>query len=74
MFTYGVWEEFVIEKVKKPWIDGDLEYVEVVSAVLLSLFSIPIDLLLSPIEIIGLIIYKIINRKKKEQIYVQFGK
>jgi len=66
MFTYGVWEEFVIEKVKKPWIDGDLEYVEVVSAVLLSLFSIPIDLLLSPVEIIGLIIYKIINRKKKE--------
>lgn len=62
MFTYGVWEEFVIEKVKKPWIDGDLEYVEVVSAVLLSLFSIPIDLLLSPVEIIGLIIYKIINK------------
>lgn len=66
MFTYGVWEEFVIEKVKKPWLDGDLEYVEVVAAVLLSLFSIPIDLLLSPIEIIGLIIYKIIDRKKKE--------
>lgn len=66
MFTYGVWEEFVIEKVKKPWLDGDLEYVEVVTAVLLSLFSIPIDLLLSPVEIIGLIIYKIINRKKKE--------
>lgn len=65
MFTYGVWEEFVIEKVKKPWLDGDLEYVEVVTAVLLSLFSIPIDLLLSPVEIIGLIIYKIINRKKK---------
>lgn len=62
MFTYGVWEEFVIEKVKKPWLDGDLEYVEVVTAVLLSLFSIPIDLLLSPVEIIGLIIYKIINR------------
>lgn len=66
MFTYGVWKEFVIKKVKKPWLDGDLEYVEVVFAVLLSLFSIPIDLLLSPIEIIGLIIYKIINRKKKE--------
>ena len=61
MFTYGVWEEFVIEKIKKPWLDGDLEYVEVVIAVLLSLFSIPIDLLLSPVEIIGLIIYKIIN-------------
>ena len=61
MFTYGVWEEFVIEKVKKPWLDGDLEYAEVVTAVLLSLFSIPIDLLLSPVEIIGLIIYKIIN-------------
>ena len=66
MFTYGVWEEFVIEKVKKPWLDGDLQYVEVVTAVFLSLFSIPIDLLLSPVEIIGLIIYKIINRKKKE--------
>ena len=66
MFTYGVWEEFVIEKIKKPWLDGDLEYVEVVIAVLLSLFSIPIDLLLSPVEIIGLIIYKIINWKKKE--------
>lgn len=62
MFTYGVWEGFVIEKVKKPWLDGDLEYVEVVTAVLLSLFSIPIDLLLSPVEIIGLIIYKIINK------------
>ena len=66
MFTYGVWEEFVIEKVKNPWFYGGLEYVDVVMAVLLSLFSIPIDLLLSPIEIIGLIIYKIINRKKKE--------
>ncbi len=62
MFTYGVWEEFVIEKIKKPWLDGDLEYVEVAFAVFLSLFSIPIDLLLSPVEIIGLIIYKIINR------------
>ena len=62
MLTYGVWEEFVIEKVKKPWLDGDLQYVEVVTAVFLSLFSIPIDLLLSPVEIIGLIIYKIINR------------
>ena len=58
MFTYGVWEEFVIEKIKKPWLDGDLEYVEVAFAVFLSLFSIPIDLLLSPVEIIGLIIYK----------------
>ena len=66
MFTYGVWEEFVIKKVKKPWLGGDLEYADVVTAVLLSLFSIPIDLLLSPVEIIGLIIYKIINRKKKE--------
>lgn len=62
MFTYGVWEEFVIEKVKKPWLDGDLEYVEVVFAVFLSLFSIPIDLLLSPIEVIGFIIYKIITK------------
>ncbi len=67
MFTYGVWKEFVIEKAKKPWFDGDLEYVDVAGAVVFSLFSIPIDLLLSPIEIIGLIIYKIINRKKKEQ-------
>lgn len=62
MLTYGVWEEFVIEKVKNPWLDGDLQYVEVVIAVFLSLFSIPIDLLLSPVEIIGLIIYKIINK------------
>ena len=65
MLTYEVWEEFVIEKVKKPWLYGDLEYVEIVSAVLLSLFSIPIDLLLSPIEIIGLIIYKIIDIKMR---------
>lgn len=62
MLTYGVWEEFVIEKLKNPWLDGDLEYVEVVIAVLLSLFSIPIDLLLSPIEVIGFIIYKIITK------------
>ena len=65
MLTYGVWEEFVIEKIKKPWLDGDLEYVEVAFAVFLSLFTIPIDLLLSPVEIIGFIIYKIITRIKK---------
>ena len=66
MLTYGVWEEFVIEKVKNPWYYGDLEYAEVVIAVLLSLFSIPIDLLLSPVEIIGFIIYKIITKIEEE--------
>lgn len=62
MITYGVWEEFVFETARRPWIYGDLEYSDVVMATFLSLFSIPIDLLLSPIEIIGLIIYKIITK------------
>ena len=62
MITYGVWEELVIERVKKPWYDGDVELHDVVIAVFLSLFTIPIDLLISPIEIIGFIIYKIITK------------
>jgi hypothetical protein len=66
MFTYGVWEEFVIKKVKNSWVYGDLEYVEVVAAIILSLLSIPIDLLLSPIEIIGFIIYKIITKIEED--------
>ena len=62
MLSYGIWEEFVIERVRKPWYYGDIGPHDVVMAVFISLFTIPIDLLLSPIEIIGLIIYKIITK------------
>jgi hypothetical protein len=58
--TYSIWEEFVIDKLKHPYIAGEPELWEVLIALIFSLISIPIDIILLPFEIIALIIYKII--------------
>ena len=60
MMTYSIWEEFVIDKLKHPYIDGEPEIWEILVALMISIVSIPIDIILLPFEIIALIIYKII--------------
>lgn len=48
------------------WIE-DVEFTEVCMFVLLSIFALPIDICLSPIEIIATIIYKIVKKRSIEK-------
>lgn len=56
MLTYSVWKTFIIY----------IEIWEILSAVFVTIFTIPIDILISPLEIISFIIYKIMKRRKKK--------
>ena len=56
MLTYSVWKNFI----------DYIEIWEILSAVSVSIFTIPIDILISPLEIISIIIYKIMKRRKKK--------
>ena len=51
MLTYIIWKSFI----------EDYELIEIFVGVFLSIFSIPIDLLILPIELISLIIYAILK-------------
>lgn len=51
MLTYIIWKSFI----------EDYELIEIFVGVFLSIFSIPIDLLILPIELISLIIYVILK-------------
>lgn len=51
MLTYIIWKSFI----------EDYELIEIFVGVFLSVFSIPIDLLILPIELISLIIYAILK-------------
>ena len=57
MLTYSVWKNFI----------DYIEIWEILSAVSVSIFTIPIDILISPLEIISIIIYKKMKRKKKSK-------
>ena len=61
MITIEIWQEFVIDKIKRPYIDGELDIWDIFVAICMSIFTIPIDILLLPVELITFIIYKFIN-------------
>lgn len=59
MLTYIIWKSFI----------EDYELIEIFVGVFLSIFSIPIDLLILPIELISLIIYvilKFIDKRRRK--------
>jgi len=56
MLIYLLYEEFIKE--------GDDELVEYFGFVFFSLLCLPIDLILSPLEILALILYKIIKNRR----------
>ena len=64
MFTYKVWEEFVISEYRRSY--SKLELSDIVTAMFFSMFAIPIDIIASPIEIISGIICLILKKKKGE--------
>lgn len=64
MFTYGVWEDFVISEYKRSY--SEVELFDIVTAIFFSMFTIPIDIIASPIEIISGIIYLILKRIKEK--------
>ena len=55
MLTYKIWEEVVYTFFRTP-----LDYL---LAILGSIITIPIDILLSPLEILAFIVYKIIEKE-----------
>lgn len=64
MFTYKVWEEFVISEYRRSY--SEVELFDIVTAIFFSMFTIPIDIIASPIEIISGIIYLILKRIKEK--------
>lgn len=64
MFTYKVWEEFVISEYRRSY--SKVELFDIVTAMAFSMFTIPIDIIASPIEIISGIIYLILKRIKEK--------
>lgn len=65
MFTYIVWDDFVISEYKKNGLN--LELFDIIIAMLFSIITIPIDIIISPIEIISKIIYLILKNKCKKR-------
>lgn len=62
MLTYIVWKDYVIIEYKK----NKLELFDIFAAMFFSIATIPIDILISPIEIVSGIIYLILkNRRNK---------
>lgn len=53
MITKYIWERYIRE-----W-----EYMEVFEGVLVSIFTIPLDIITIPLQIIAWIIFKILNKK-----------
>lgn len=64
MFTYKVWEEFVISEYRRSY--SEVELFDIVTAISFCMFTIPIDIIASPIEIISGIIYLILKRIKEK--------
>lgn len=64
MFTYKVWEEFVISEYRRSY--SEVELFDIVTAISFSMFTIPIDIIAGPIEIISGIIYLILKRIKEK--------
>ena len=62
MFTYKVWEEFVISEYRRSY--SKLELLDIATAMFFSIFTIPIDIIASPIEIISGIIYLILKNRR----------
>lgn len=64
MITIEIWQEFVIDKIKRPYIDGELNIWDIYVTVFMSIVSLPVDIILFPVELITFIIYKFLNNKK----------
>lgn len=64
MFTYKVWEEFVISEYRRSY--SKLELSDIVTAMFFSIFTILMDIIAIPIEIISGIIYLILKRIKEK--------
>lgn len=64
MFTYKVWEEFVISEYRRSY--SKLELSDIATAMFFSIFTILMDIIASPIEIISGIIYLILKRIKEK--------
>lgn len=62
MITYKIWRELLYEG---SWLFGIITAWSVFRCLLLSILAIPMDILLFPIEILGLIIFRIIKLKEK---------
>ena len=61
MITWLTWGAFLdLEEDER-----ELLFVSVLCSVVLSIATVPIDIIFSPIEIISLIIYKILERRNK---------
>lgn len=63
MLTKEIWEEFVIKDFYSMY--EDIDIIDIFGAVSISLLTIPIDIILSPLEIIAYIIKKVLDKNKK---------
>lgn len=62
MITIEIWQEFVIYKIKNPSYEGEVNMWDIFVAIFCTLIVLPLDIILSPIELITIIIYKFINK------------
>lgn len=65
MFTYYMWDEFVLDDMKYKEVE-EVELLNLFTPIFFTPFTFLIDLLLSPLEITTLIVFKILERKKKK--------
>jgi hypothetical protein len=65
MLTKEVWKEFVIKNYYSMY--EDIDIIDIFGAVSISLLTIPIDIILSPLEIIAYIIKKVLDKNKKRR-------
>lgn len=62
MLTYIVWNDFVIKEYRKNHLN--LELFDIFVAMFFSILTIPMDILISPIEIISGTIYLILKNRR----------